>query len=195
MIAAGGYWGVAALMAIENVILPIPSELIMPLAGYNASKGHLTLWGVIVAGTIGSVLGALPLYLPARMLGKERVSTWVDRHGKWLLLRRGDLDKAHKRFDKGTGFVAVVIGQLIPGVRGLISLPAGFARMNIGAFLLANLIGTLVWCTVLAFAGKVLGPSFMKVDKLLGPTGWIVLALVLVGGGVWMARRRARTKG
>ncbi len=195
MIAAGGYWGVAALMAIENVILPIPSELIMPLAGYNASKGHLTLWGVIVAGTIGSVLGALPLYLPARMLGKERVSKWVDRHGKWLLLRKGDLEKAHKRFEKGTGFVAVVIGQLIPGVRGLISLPAGFARMNIGAFLLANLIGTLVWCAVLAFAGKILGSSFMKVDKLLGPTGWILLALVLVGGGVWMARRRSRSRG
>ena len=192
MIARGGYWGVAALMAIENVILPIPSELIMPLAGYNVATGHLTLVGVIIAGTIGSVLGSLPLYLPARLLGKERVSQWVERHGRWLLLRKGDLAKAHRRFDRGSGFVAVIIAQLIPGVRGLISLPAGFARMNIAAFLLANLAGTLIWCTVLAVAGKLLGSSFMKVDKLLGPTGWIVLAVLGIGGIVWMARRRAR---
>ena len=91
------------------------------------------------------MLGSLPLYLPARVLGKERVSKWVDRHGKWLLLRKGDLDKAHRRFEQGSGFVAVFIAQLIPGVRGLISLPAGFARMNVAAFLLANLAGTLIW--------------------------------------------------
>jgi membrane protein DedA with SNARE-associated domain len=194
LVAIGGYWGVAALMAIENVVLPLPSELIMPLAGYDASKGHLSLWGVIVAGTIGSVLGSLPLYLPARMLGREKVSAFVERHGKWLLLRKADLDKAHARFEDRGGFLAVFVAQLIPGLRGLISLPAGFMRMNVAVFLLANLAGTAIWCTMLAYAGKLLGPEFMKVDKLLGPTGWIVLGVVLVGGGYWMARRRSKRR-
>src|SRR4051812_16079498 len=109
LIARGGYWGVALLMAIENVVLPIPSELIMPLAGYDTSKGHLSLWGVIVAGTIGSVIGSLPVYLPARLLGRERGTRWIERHGKWLLLTKNDLDKAHRRFEQRGGFVAVLV--------------------------------------------------------------------------------------
>ena len=190
VIAAGGYWGVAALMALENVVLPLPSEIIMPLAGYDADHGSLTLWGVILAGTIGSVVGALPLYLPARMLGKDRMSKWIERHGRWFGMRKGDLDKAHKRFEDRGGFMAVFISQIIPGVRSLSTVPAGFARMNIGAFLLSNFLGTLVWAAGLAVAGKYLGASFMKVDKLLGPIGWAVLAVTIIGIVVWLARRR-----
>jgi membrane protein DedA with SNARE-associated domain len=113
----------------------------------------------------------------------------VDRHGKWLLVRGQDLDRANARF-AGNNFTAVAVSQVVPGVRGLISLPAGFARMNVGWFLLANFAGTVVWCAVLAVAGRVLGANFARIHKLLGPVGWAVLALLLVGVVVWARRHR-----
>src|SRR5437867_3088222 len=139
-VAAGGYWGVGLLMAIENVFLPLPSELIMPLAGFASARGRLSLGGVIIAGALGGALGSLPLYIPARIYGSDRVAEWIDRHGKWLLLRRRDVDKARKRFERGE-FWAVFVSQLLPGIRGLISLPAGFAEMNVALFLIANFAG------------------------------------------------------
>jgi len=191
-VASMSYWGVALLMAIENVVLPLPSELIMPLSGYLSQRGAMVLWGVIAAGTIGSVLGALPLYYLARIVGKERVTDWVDRHGRWLLVRGRDLERANERF-AGNNFTAVALSQIVPGVRGLISLPAGFAEMNVGLFLLANLAGTVVWCAALAVAGRVLGANFARIHKFLGPVGWAVLAVLLGALIVWgMRRRRAR---
>jgi membrane protein DedA with SNARE-associated domain len=191
LVGAMNYWGVALLMAIENVVLPLPSELIMPLAGFQTVGGRMTLWGVTLAGTIGSVVGALPIYLVARAVGEERLEGWVERHGKWLLLRRRDLQRASARF-RGNTFVAVTVAQLLPGVRGLISLPAGFARMNILLFALANFVGTIVWCGVLALGGRLLGANFQRIHHFLGPAGWALVAALLVGGVVWSVRHRRR---
>ena len=127
LVTALGYWGIGLLMAIENVVLPLPSELIMPLGGFQCARGRMTLLGTILAGTIGSVIGAQPLYGIARMMGRDRVSGWVDRHGKWILLRGRDLERAGNRFERHGGW-AVFISQLLPGLRGLISVPAGFAK-------------------------------------------------------------------
>ena len=192
IIRAGGYWGVAALMAVENVILPLPSELIMPLAGYAADRGKMTIWGVILIGTIGSVLGGLVLYFPARLLGEKRVMEWLDRHGRWVL-RKGDVQKAQKRFSDH-GAIAVFFAQLVPGLRGLISLPAGFAHMNVLLFLLWNFAGTLIWCALLAYAGQLLGARFMKIDDVLGLTGWIVLGVLIVAGFGWLAWRKKKRR-
>ena len=184
------YWGVAILMAIENVVLPVPSELIMPLAGFETTTGRLSVTGAILAGTFGSVLGGLPLYYAGYALGEDRVRQLFKRYGKWMLLRRkSDLDRATARFSNNN-FLAVVVGQLVPGVRGLISIPAGVERMNVAVFLLANFIGTLVWCTVLVFAGRLLGASFTKVYKYLGPTGWVILGLLVGALAFWLIRRR-----
>src|SRR5712675_1130559 len=136
-------------MALENVVLPIPSELIMPFAGFKTVSGPMSLLGVIAAGTIGSVLGGLPLYYAGYALGEDRIERWVERYSKWGLLRGQDIKRATDRFS-GKTFLEVALGQLLPGVRGVISIPAGVARMNVGLFLLANLLGTVVWCTVLA---------------------------------------------
>jgi membrane protein DedA with SNARE-associated domain len=165
------YWGVAILMAVENIVLPIPSELIMPLAGFRTDHGQMTLFGVILAGTAGSVLGALPLYYAGYALGEDRASN---------------------RFS-GNSLRDVTLGQLLPGIRGLISIPAGIARMNVGLFLLANLIGTVVWCTVLAVAGKLLGRNFTRIHKFLGPTGWVILGLLVAGLAYWLIRRKMRS--
>jgi len=191
-VTAGGYWGVGLLMAIENVFLPLPSELIMPLAGFASAHGPLALGGVIIAGTLGGALGSLPLYIPARIYGRDRVAAWIDRHGKWLLLRKRDIDKAHQRFERSGGFWAVFISQLLPGIRGLISLPAGFAEMNVAVFLIANFAGTLIWCAVLAYLGKVLGANYSKVEKYLGPIGWTLLLVAVAGIVLWLWRRKRR---
>ncbi len=127
-----GIYGVALLMAIENIILPLPSELIMPVAGFVASRGKMSLAGVIVAGTVGSVLGALPLFYLARSAGEEKMKRWVTKHGRWLLLRPTDLDRPKRWFARHAA-LSVIIGQIIPGVRGLIALPAGYAKMNVFA--------------------------------------------------------------
>jgi len=185
------YWGVAILMAIENVVLPVPSELIMPLAGFRTVNGRLSLLGVIVAGTVGSVLGALPLYYAGYALGEERLRKWLDRHGRWMMLRGRDLDRASKRFT-GNEFLAVTVAQILPGARGLISLPAGVARMNVFLFLAANFIGTMVWCAALAVAGRLLGRHFTRIHKFLGPIGWIILALVLAAVVLWAIRHKGR---
>src|SRR5882762_5619824 len=188
------YWGVAILMAVENVVLPIPSELIMPLAGFETVSGRLSLLGVITAGTIGSVLGGLPLYYAGYALGENRLEKWVERSGKWGLLRGRDIERATSRFS-GNSFLDVALGQLLPGVRGVISIPAGVARMNVGLFLLANLIGTLVWCTALAAAGRILGANFTKIHKFLGPIGWTILGVLLAALGAWMiVRKRKRVR-
>ena len=191
LVGALSYWGVAILMAIENVFLPLPSELIMPLAGFLTANGSMTLTGVIIAGTIGSVLGALPLYYAGRALGEERPERWVERYGRWTLLRGKDVERASARFS-GHSFVDVIIAQMLPGVRGLISIPAGVARMNVGLFLLANLIGTLIWCAVLAVAGRILGANFTKIHKFLGPVGWTILGVLIAAIGVWAVVRKRK---
>jgi membrane protein DedA with SNARE-associated domain len=195
LIGALNYWGVAILMAIENIFLPLPSELIMPLAGFETASGRLSLTGVILAGTIGSVLGALPLYYAGRALGEQRPEKWVERYGRWTLLRAKDLERATARFS-GNSFVDVMIAQMVPGVRGLISIPAGVARMNLGLFLLANFIGTLAWCAVLAVAGRLLGANFTRIHQFLGPVGWTILGTLIAGLGIWaFARKRRRAQG
>jgi membrane protein DedA with SNARE-associated domain len=193
LVSSTGLFGVALLMAIENVVLPLPSELIMPLAGFAASRGRMSFAGVIIAGTIGSVLGALPLYYLARTAGEQKLKHWVTKHGRWLLLRPADLDKPKRWFAKH-GSLAVIVGQIVPGVRGLISIPAGYAKMNVFAFLLYNFIGTIVWCAVLAFIGKELGAHYQEVHKYLGPAGWAILAGLIIWGGIVLRKRRKGKK-
>jgi membrane protein DedA with SNARE-associated domain len=191
LVTSLSYLGVALLMAIENVVLPIPSELIMPFAGFRTERGPMTLLGVIIAGTVGSVLGGLPLYYAGYALGEDRLRKLIERYGKWVLLRARDLDRAADRFS-GNSFLDVTLGQLLPGIRGLISIPAGVARMNVWLFLLANFIGTLVWCTVLAVAGRLLGRNFTRIYTFLGPTGWVLLGIVVLALAFWLVRRRIR---
>src|SRR5687767_8334789 len=135
-----GYWAITFLMFLENIVPPIPSEVVMPLAGFTAAQGKLSLVGVIIAGTIGAVLGALPIYYLGRTMGPERLKQWADKHGRWLTVCGEDIDKAKKWFDR-YGKIAIMLGHLAPGVRSFISLPAGMTRMNLPLFLLYTAIG------------------------------------------------------
>lgn len=188
-VRGSGYLGIGLLMAIQNVVLPLPSELIMPLAGFLAAQGRMTLWGGIVAGTVGTVVGAMPIYMMGRAFGEERVALWIERHGKWLLLHAADVRRADRRFQQRGGW-AVFFAQLLPGVRGLIALPAGIARMNVLLFVLANLVGSAIWCTILALVGQQFGAHFQRIHRLLAPITWVLVGIIVVIVVRWVILRR-----
>jgi membrane protein DedA with SNARE-associated domain len=178
-LARTGYPGVALLMLAENVFPPIPSELIMPLAGYAAARGALRLPLVVAAGTLGSVLGTLPWYFAGRWLGTERLKRLAGRHGRWLTLSPVDVDRAQAAFDRHCG-KAVLLGRLVPAVRTLISAPAGIARMSLPRFLAYSAAGSAIWSGALAVAGHALGADHARVARFLGPvSNGIVLVVVI----------------
>ena len=178
LIASTGYFGIVFLMFVENVFPPIPSEFIMPLAGFMAFEGKFSLFGIIVAGTIGSVLGALPLYYWGKRLGAERLKKFADRHGKWLTLSREDIERADLWFSK-YGATAVLACRLVPGVRSFISIPAGINRMNIFSFLLFTIIGSAVWTSFLAYAGFILGQNFREVENYFDPISYVIFGSII----------------
>lgn len=179
VLASGSYPAVAGLMFLENVFPPIPSELIMPLAGFVASQGKLSIWGVILAGMIGSLIGQLPLYYLGKVIGYERLKTWADKHGKWLTVSGDDITKSKEWFEKH-GTKSVLFARVVPGVRSLISIPAGFANMPLPPFLLYSAVGTGAWTAALALIGRALGTKYELVDKYLGPATWVVLGGIVL---------------
>jgi membrane protein DedA with SNARE-associated domain len=179
MMSTTGYVGLVLLMVLENVFPPIPSEVIVPLAGFMATQDRMSLLGVIVAGTLGSVLGALPLYYLGRKIGDERLKAFADRHGRWLTLSREDLDSAQQWFDRHSG-LAVLLCRLVPGVRSLISIPAGINGMPLALFLLYTTLGTGLWTALLTLAGYGLGANFRQVERYLDPVSYVVLAVIVV---------------
>jgi membrane protein DedA with SNARE-associated domain len=175
-----GYFGVLLLMLAENVFPPIPSELIMPMAGFTAHQGQLNIIGVIAAGTVGSVLGALFWYYIGRWVGLDRLKHWTGRHGRWLTIAPDEVDQAKRWFDRHAG-LAVFFGRLVPAVRTLISVPAGIAGMSLVSFLLYSTAGTGIWTALLAGAGYMLGSQYELVQGWLNPVSNVVAgALVLV---------------
>jgi membrane protein DedA with SNARE-associated domain len=178
MMQSLGAFGIALLMFLENIFPPIPSELIMPLAGYRATQGDIPIVLVIVAGSIGSLLGVIPWYYAGRVLGKERLKRFSARHGRWLTLSPADIEAADRWF-RAKGPMAVLFGRLVPTVRTLISVPAGIAKMPIGKFLIYSAIGTVLWTTALAMAGYLLGQAYHTVSTYVGPVSNGILVLIV----------------
>ena len=179
IVAAGGWPGVLALMFLENLFPPIPSELIMPLAGYLAAEGRLSVWAVVAAGTTGSVLGALFWYALGRAIGPVRFLALVDRYGRWLTLTRPETLAAIHWFERH-GAAAVFLGRMVPGVRTLISIPAGLAGMPFGRFLLFTFCGSLIWVSGLTLAGYLLQAQYERVHVLLDPATTILVVMLAV---------------
>lgn len=194
LVAEAGYWGVFVLMVLENIFPPLPSELIMPLAGYACAKGQLQLAPTIAAGTFGSVTGALPWYWGARLLGRARLEAVIGRAGPWLGLERQDLARADAWFMRAGAF-AVLVGRLVPGVRTLISAPAGLFAMSMPLFLLLTSLGSLAWVSLLTGAGYVLEAHYHQVGAWIDPIAFAVLSLA-VFAYIWrvsiLLRRQAR---
>jgi len=184
-----GYVGIMLLMFLENIFPPLPSEIVMPLAGFTVTQGSLRISLVILAGTVGTVLGALPWYYIGWRLPERRLKRLVDRYGKWLAISLEDIEKVQRWFRRH-GNKVVMFGRFIPGIRTLISLPAGFNRMKFGLFLFYTTLGSAIWAAVLAYSGYLLGNNYQVVGRYVGSASkfvWIIIAVALI---IWIVRRQ-----
>ena len=175
-----GYWGVALLMFLETVFPPVPSEVIMTVAGVSASRGTMTLTGVVASGTAGAMLGNYLWFLLAIKFGKDRLQRFLEKHGRWLTLHWTEVERGQALFAKH-GSIIILIARMLPTFRSLISIPAGIFKMSHRRFLLFSAIGTAGWSAALAGAGYVLSSQFADVEKILGPLSTGIIALIVVG--------------
>jgi membrane protein DedA with SNARE-associated domain len=173
-----GYLGVFVLMAAENIFPPIPSEMIMPFAGFVVARGELDLTRVLIAGTLGSVAGALPWYYVARVYGHDRLRKLAARHARWLTVAPQDIDTCLHTFEKH-GTKAVLFGRLVPAIRTLISVPAGIAKMPLPQFLLYSSVGSLAWTGLLTAAGFLLEGNYTQVAKYVDPVSKAIVGILL----------------
>ncbi|WP_119155967.1 DedA family protein [Caldimonas tepidiphila] len=178
-ISQHGYLGIAALMLLENVFPPIPSELIMPFAGFVAARGELHPAGVVLAGLAGSLAGTLPWYWAGRRIGSERLERWARRHGRWLAVSGEDIVRADEWFDRH-GTKSVLFGRLVPAVRSLVSAPAGISGMPFGRFLLWSAAGSALWTSALAATGYLLEERYTAVAGWVEPLSTAVVAGALL---------------
>jgi membrane protein DedA with SNARE-associated domain len=173
-----GYLGVALLVVLENVFPPIPSEIVLPFAGFVAQRGDASVAVMILVATLGSVVGAWILYGIAAIIGPVRLRQFVIRFGRWFGVKEADLDRAEKWFDE-RAVAAVLIGRCVPLIRSLVSIPAGFRRMNVVSFTVYTAIGSFVWNLGLIGAGAILGDQWEVVEGYLGVLQWIVVAIII----------------
>lgn len=167
-------------MFLENLFPPIPSELIMPLAGFVVAQGKMDFGLVLLSGVLGTILGAFPWYYAGRLLGEKRLIRLCDRYGKWIGISGADIAKAKSWFDRHGG-KAVLLCRLVPGVRTLISIPAGIGNMNMASFLIYSTVGTTLWVGLLTYAGFVMGQNYHIVEKYLDPVSkYVIVAIALV---------------
>lgn len=169
-----GYPGIALIMAVETIFPPIPSELVMPMAGFLAADGTMNFWGVVLSGTLGSVVGAMVLYWAGLYANETIVRRLVRRYGRYFLIDEGDVNKTLGTFTR-FGPAAVFIGRLIPLVRSLISIPAGMERMNPILFVALTTVGTALWSGILTYAGMVLGQNWNLVVEWISQYQKVVL--------------------
>ena len=178
VISAIGTLGVGLMMLLENVFPPIPSEIVMPLAGFLVARGEMSLTLTLLAGTAGAVAGAALWYWIGLRIGAERLKRLARRHGRWLTLAPRDIDRVDRWFDRHSG-KAVLLGRLVPALRTLISVPAGVFGMSLPRFLLFTTLGTALWTTLLAVAGYLLEGQYRIVAAYLNPITNIIVGLVI----------------
>jgi membrane protein DedA with SNARE-associated domain len=191
-----GYLVIAAVMLLENIFPPIPSELVMPLGGFFVQQGKLELVPVILAGLVGTVLGAWFWYGIGRLINEQRIEHWLERHGKWIGISPADLARSRRWFNRH-GVAVVFWGRIIPGVRTLVSVPAGIELMPQLPFLAWTSAGSLIWILVLTLLGQALGEGYQRVELWIEPVTRLVkvlLVLVAVLAVGWIARNVIRQR-
>ena len=174
-----GAVGVALLVILENVFPPIPSEIVLPFAGFVAQRGDGSVVVMIVAATVGAVIGALILYYVAALIGPVRLGVFIAKFGKWFGVKPADLTRAEQWFDRHA-VAAVLLGRCVPLIRSVVSVPAGFRRMPLVPFIAYTALGSAVWNTALIGAGAVLGNQWENVEPYVAILQWLVLAAIAV---------------
>ena len=174
-----GYGAILLAMFLENLIPPIPSELIMPLGGFYVYQGQLDFLPVVLAGLIGTVLGALPWYGIGRLVNEERLEEWLKKNGRWIGINPQELSRSRKWFNK-YGVSLVFWGRLVPGIRTLISVPAGVELMPITPFLIWTTAGSLIWTLFLTITGFYLGDNYANIEKWISPFSNIFKIIIIL---------------
>lgn len=188
VISSMGYGGIVLLMAIESACIPLPSEIIMPFAGYLVFKGEMTLWGIALAGAVGCVVGSIPAYY----LGMYGGRPLVERYGKYVLISKRDLDMADRWFEK-YGDIIIFIARLLPAVRTFIAFPAGVARMNMTKFVVYTFVGSLIWCWVLGYAGMKFGQHWEDLKVYFHEFHYVIIGLGIIFV-IWYVRRHFKNE-
>lgn len=190
-----GYVGIFLLIMLENVFPPIPSEVILTVGGFMTTTTTMTIPGVILASTAGSVAGAVILYAVGLQLDVERLEKIIDKYGSWLRVKKTDIHKADAWFDR-FGVWAVFFGRLVPLVRSLISIPAGMSNMKFWLFLTFTTLGTLLWNTVLVFVGEAVGENREQIMHQLALYSNVVYGLIVLGAiaAVWYYVKKIRVR-
>ncbi|MFN9630711.1 MAG: DedA family protein [Cyanobacteriota bacterium] len=186
-----GYGAIFAAMFLENLFPPIPSEVIMPLGGFYVHQGKLSLIPVVLAGLLGTVLGALPWYGIGRLVNEDRIEQWLARHGRWIGISPQELHRSRTWFNRH-GTALVFWGRLIPGIRTLISVPAGIEMMPLAPFLAWTTAGSLIWTLLLTVAGLLLGEGYSRVEFWIEPVAKVVKVLLVVAAlaaAAWLGLR------
>ena len=190
-----GYLGVALLVVLENVFPPIPSEIVLPFAGFVAQRGSDSVVLMILAATVGSVIGALIMYWIAAVIGDERLHVFTRKFGKWVQIREADLTRAEEWFDRHA-VSAVLVGRCVPLIRSVVSIPAGFRRMKLVPYIAYTFLGSLVWNIALVGAGAMLGENWERVEPVVATFQWIVIVLIVAAAArlVYTFFRRRRVQ-
>lgn len=185
-----GYGGIFLLMLLENVVPPIPSELIMPLAGFTSSRSGMALVPAILAGCLGSLVGTLPWYYLGRRVSQQQLMNWAERYGRWLAISPSGIDRTIQWFRLRRGLWVIGLARMVPGIRTYISVPAGLSEMPLLPYLVYSAAGTLIWVSGLAIAGYFLGDQFELVQRVLGPVAKIVVLGLIIGFAAWVWYRK-----
>ena len=187
-----GYPGIIVLMTMESSILPVPSELVMPPAGYWAAKGEMNFVAALLCGVLGSIIGALANYYGAQLIGRPL----IQRYGKYVLLTEKNLERS-ERFFAQHGEISTLIGRLFPVIRHLISIPAGLHKMPLSKFILYTAVGAGVWCAILTYIGYFLGQNeaSLRTEEIHRYVTWVLIALIplslgTIGFYLWRRRRK-----
>jgi len=181
-----GYAALFAAMFLENLFPPIPSELIMPLGGFYVQQGQLAFVPVVLAGLAGTVLGALPWYGVGRLVNEQRIEHWLERHGRWIGISPQELQRSRTWFNRH-GTALVFWGRLVPGIRTLISVPAGIEMMPMVPFLLWTTAGSLIWTLLLTVAGMALGEGYTNVEVWIQPVAQVIKVLLVLSALAFVA--------
>ena len=187
-----GYFGIALLMFLDNVFPPIPSEVIMPSAGYAASQGQLSLWGVIIAGSVGSLSAAASLYWLGARFKTQTILAFVTRYGRFFFVKTADVEKSLAWFER-YGYRVVFFGRMVPAVRSMISIPAGMSGMPFGYFMLYSGLGTLIWTSFLAVVGYYLGENQQQMQHFFSQVSHLIL-IIVASLIIWIFYRRWQRK-
>jgi membrane protein DedA with SNARE-associated domain len=188
IISDSGYFGIASLMAIESACIPVPSEIIMPFAGFLTVSGKLSLLLVILWGAIGNLIGSMVAYAIGAFGGRS----FIERYGKYVLLGKDELDKSQRFFNK-YGSASVFFSRLLPIVRTFISLPAGIARMPFAKFCSYTFIGSFFWSALLAYVGRFLGENWQSIETYFRKFDWLI-AILLILGVVYFIYKKFKNK-